>query len=181
MNTVQLNRLAKRVHAQNVKAGWWSDLKTGKRIDRNPGELLMLVVTELAEAVEGIRKNLMDDKLPHRKMEEVELADAVIRLLDFVGGFKLKIHEWGADVFGGNKCETLFDITACLSSANAYTVQHAPLMVSHKVSRTIAMIVAYCARHNLDLWGAVEEKLAYNKTRQDHKPENRRKANGKKL
>jgi NTP pyrophosphatase (non-canonical NTP hydrolase) len=63
-------------------ARWWRDLNTGEPIDRNIGELLMLMVSELAEAMEGHRKNLMDDKLPHRKMFEVELADLVIRVLD---------------------------------------------------------------------------------------------------
>jgi hypothetical protein len=32
--------------------------------------------------MEGYRKNLMDDKLKHRKMMEVELADVIIRTLD---------------------------------------------------------------------------------------------------
>jgi NTP pyrophosphatase (non-canonical NTP hydrolase) len=35
--------------------------------------------------MEGERKNLMDDKLPHRKMAEVELADALIRIFDYAG------------------------------------------------------------------------------------------------
>lgn len=30
---------------------------------------------------------LMDDKLPHRRMAEVELADALIRILDYAAGF----------------------------------------------------------------------------------------------
>ena len=42
---------------------------------------------EIAEAMEGERKDLMDDHLPHRKMAEVELADAVIRILDYAGAF----------------------------------------------------------------------------------------------
>lgn len=48
--------------------------------EREVGTELMLVVTELAEAMEGDRKDKMDDKLPHRPMMEVELADAVIRI-----------------------------------------------------------------------------------------------------
>ena len=47
----------------------------------------MLIVSEVAEAMEGERKNLMDDKLPHRKMAEVELVDAMIRIFDYAGGF----------------------------------------------------------------------------------------------
>ncbi|XUM19805.1 hypothetical protein ACRAVF_19255 [Bradyrhizobium oligotrophicum S58] len=38
----------------------------------------MLIVSEIAEAMEGERKSLMDDHLPHRKMVEVELADTLI-------------------------------------------------------------------------------------------------------
>lgn len=68
-----------------VDAGWYTDLKTGLPKQLNKGERLMLIVSEVAEAMEGIRKNLPDDKLPHRPMVEVELADAVIRILDFCG------------------------------------------------------------------------------------------------
>lgn len=37
--------------------------------------------------MEGERRNLPDDKLPHRRMAEVELADAMIRILDYACGF----------------------------------------------------------------------------------------------
>lgn len=70
-------------HSQAKRGGWCTDLKTGKPLKRNKGELLMLIVSEVAEAMEGERKSLMDDKLPHRKMPEVELADAVIRIMDY--------------------------------------------------------------------------------------------------
>ncbi len=79
-----LNDLAAEVHAANAK--WWHTAD-GERLDRNKGELLMLMVSEIAEAMEGERKDLMDDKLPHRRMAEVELADALIRILDYAAGF----------------------------------------------------------------------------------------------
>lgn len=80
-----LNNLAAVCHAANRT--WWYDIQTGERLNRNKGELLMLIVSELAEAMEGERKNLMDDKLPHRKMAEVELADTLIRIFDYAGAF----------------------------------------------------------------------------------------------
>lgn len=78
---------------------WWKDLETGKSVlEYEPKVLkmwiatkLMLCVSELAEAMEGLRKDQMDDKLPHRKMLEVELADAVIRILDLSGGLGLDV------------------------------------------------------------------------------------------
>lgn len=70
--------------------------------------------------MEGHRKGLQDDKLPHRSMFEVELADVLIRLFDLAGAY------------------------------------------------------------NLDLGGAMEEKIAFNKQREDHKLENRMKSGGKK-
>ena len=80
---------------------------------------LCLTHSEVSEAMEGHRKGLMDDKLPHRSMLEVELADAVIRISDLAGAL------------------------------------------------------------NLDLGGAITEKLEYNRNRADHKIENRLKDGGK--
>lgn len=49
---------------------------------RNEGEMLMLGVSEIAEGMEGIRKNLDSDHIPGFKMIEEELADAIIRFMD---------------------------------------------------------------------------------------------------
>jgi hypothetical protein len=80
-----LNNLAAECHAANQH--WWHDPATGARLNRNKGELLCLIHSEISEAMEGERKNLMDDKLPHRKMAEVELADALIRIFDYAGAY----------------------------------------------------------------------------------------------
>lgn len=80
-----LNELSAICHAANIK--WWKDPATGKSIERNKGELLCLIHSEISEAMEGERKNLMDDKLPHRRMAEVELVDALIRIFDYAGAF----------------------------------------------------------------------------------------------
>ena len=68
------------VHQTAVEHGWWE-------AERPVGEVLMLVVTEVAEAMEAYRAgNPESDKIPgHTKMAE-ELADAVIRILDYAEG-----------------------------------------------------------------------------------------------
>lgn len=79
-----MNEYAALCHKANEN--WWHD-KDGNKIERNKGELLCLIHSEISEAMEGERKGLMDDKLPHRKMAEVELVDALIRIFDYAGGF----------------------------------------------------------------------------------------------
>ena len=86
-------------HSAQVKAGWWTDLATDQDLRSLPGqtprvnvpEKLMLIVSEIAEAMEAHRKGLKDDKLPHRDGLEVELADALIRIFDLGGGLGLDL------------------------------------------------------------------------------------------
>jgi hypothetical protein len=115
------NTLQSACHGRAWNNGWWHDLQTGEFVARPVPELLCLIHSEISEALEGYRKDLMDDKLPHRKMLEVELADAVIRIFDMAGGL------------------------------------------------------------GFDLGAAIDEKLHYNDSRQDHKIESRAQAGGKKI
>ncbi len=122
-----VNILADQCHAAAYNSGWWHNLDGTKRnLDPKTPEgrgaiawPLLLIISEVIEAAEGVRKGLKDDKLPHRDMLEVEMADAIIRIMDLGAGL------------------------------------------------------------NMDLAGAIVEKLAYNANREDHKLENRLKEGGK--
>lgn len=121
----ELDLFFTKCYTASCDSGWWTNLETGEPISVHAlgivGEKLMLIVSEVAEAMEGYRKDNMDSHLPHRKAVEVELADAVIRI-------------------------------GCLAGALG-----------------------------LDLAGAIQEKMAYNAQREDHKIQNRKKNNGKKF
>jgi hypothetical protein len=85
-----LSQLALRIHEGNVKVGWWDQ---SYHLGADPivsdrwviPTKLCLAHSELSEAMEGFRKGLPDDHLPHHPMFMVELADAMIRILDLAG------------------------------------------------------------------------------------------------
>lgn len=86
-NSEALNKMSDECYQASVDGGWWHDLETGEKLERNRAEMLCLIHSEISEAMEAERKGLMDDKLPHRPGAEVELADALIRIFDYCGGF----------------------------------------------------------------------------------------------
>lgn len=86
-----MNRVRDRVHEMALDKGWYG---TGPR---NVGEQLMLVTSELAEALEELRDGheptaIRYDPTTHKPEGfPIEIADAVIRLLDLAGSLEIDI------------------------------------------------------------------------------------------
>lgn len=174
-----LNSQAQRVHILNYK--WWHDAE-GNRINREPGQLLALVNTELSEAVEGFRRDCNDDHLLYRKMAEVELADALIRILDYAGGFSIEIGE--GSVAGTcdrweDDATSVLEMMKVVGKIHDARAHGASGMEALWIRHLINSIHAFSYERGFDLWGAYEEKLAYNQKREDHTHEARARAGGK--
>lgn len=181
---IDFDKYAQEIYSQNKAVGWWDNP------DRCIYECLQLVSTEIAEATEGERKNLMDDHLPHRKMGEVELADALIRVLDLAGrhGWLVNYNQKRIDITVKNK---EFTIAAKHLIANSRLIRLMEAIrdsdFSHPGTITIAYsdfvhtLVTIAESQGYDIEQAMIEKIAYNKARVDHKRENRAKENGKKF
>ena len=82
------NNVAQDVHANAVDKGFWPEE------GRNDGEMLALIHSEISEALEAIRAgNPPDDKIPEFTGVEVELADAVIRIMDMAIARQWRVAE----------------------------------------------------------------------------------------
>jgi hypothetical protein len=120
-----LDELGQIVHALAIEKGWWSKIlptthPRGDIASRDMGEILMLAVSELGEAMEEVRKPDFDPKtiyymLPPESAPKtngkvlyrpgmvglpntpegfpIELADCVIRLMDTCCALDVEIHD----------------------------------------------------------------------------------------
>lgn len=80
-----INQLPYLSHGNSVACGWYDDRLTKLPVVRNVPEMIALMHSELGEALEGYRKDLMDEHIPTRKSVEVELADLLHRVFDLAG------------------------------------------------------------------------------------------------
>jgi len=104
---MEINNIMKEIYQNNVKKGFWEE-------KRNVGEMLMLIVSELAEALEADRKDRRADlpsyfkyisgtfKYEGEELEafqkyvkdtfEDELADTCIRVFDICEGLGIDLE-----------------------------------------------------------------------------------------
>ena len=177
MESKNLVELQNKIHAQNVEMGWWDE-------SRPFHVFVCLFHSELSEAMEGDRKGLMDDHLPNYPMFQVELADFVIRCLDWLGNVGHERYDYFTglvDVSGNCAfiCEMHSQVSSFVTTMKDphYKNQEAP---NAQLAFAVASCFEYAELQGFDLFQIINEKVEYNKHRADHKRENRKLEGGKK-
>lgn len=169
----QLNRLRDEAYATACNKGFHD----GKHSDEH---YLMLVITEIAEAVQADRKGLRADRERYdyavdrgmcSDMEECferyiknsiedELADIVIRLLDFCGMKGIAFNSRNDD-FGFTRLtykskpftDVMFDLCSMITGYDP------------NLEIIVRCVIYYCNVHGIDILWHIEQKMEYNRTR----------------
>jgi len=179
---MEYNKLAKEIHQDQKEAGWYDEL-------RSDNTLILLIKSELFEAFEAYRKEPkiealgqsylhsllhlskeIDSLFVERFKENVkdsfadELADTVIRLLDFAGYKKLDL------IFDEDLEIKEIEITDVLTTLvnldyNLTAIYHDGLIGGDFILWIIRQIEELAVFYEIGLETHIKLKLAYNKTR----------------
>lgn len=176
--------LAHRIHADNLAAGWWTDLATGQPLDRNKAEILMLTVSELSEASAGFFSGEQDDHLPHLPMFDVELGDVCIRLYDQIGamlaaGMVIGSQHVPLPVNRGDADAELMQVVNILSEAMEHVRKNRLQEYTDSLCEALYAVEDIAVYYEVDLPAVIQMKRAYNANRLDHKREARAADGGK--
>jgi hypothetical protein len=176
--STNFNVLSLEIYAENAK--WWINLDTGERLVRNKGELICLMHSELSEAFSGFDES--DDHLPARRMFDVELADVIIRLHDYAGGFgyDLELPTVMDDPPSVDNRMNLLRVHEALSKLMEAERRGNREAAEYWLALTNRRIRNFAAYKGIELDTIVDEKRAYNRSRVDHSLAARRTAGGKK-
>jgi NTP pyrophosphatase (non-canonical NTP hydrolase) len=86
-------RMSEEINQNARNHGFWEDEENVNK-DASTGLRLALVHSEISEALEAVRKgNPPDDKVSEFSSVEAELADAVIRIMDYSKHNKLRLGQ----------------------------------------------------------------------------------------
>ena len=166
---MNLNELRDEAYSIAREHGWHEE-------EHGDEHNLMLIITEIAEAVQADRNNDHADLEAFKKYEywrdfqeifgnyikstvEDELSDVVIRCLDLAGlrGINLSTPVKGT-------CKIAMPFTEyAFNTCHVLTYTHVPL--AERINNVIGRIIAYCEAEGIDLEWFIAQKMKYNRLR----------------
>jgi hypothetical protein len=184
---IDINKLAKDVFAANKAKGFHEKGQSNE-------VLLMLIVTELSEAVEADRKSRLADIATYnanidtddilesdrdvyfiesferfiKDTVEDELADTAIRLLDLAGLNKVNIRLNDTRIEDFTSClseETLPEMIFHVCREAVRCPANSIAELEEVIPRTLEGVIAICEHLKIALWQHVELKMQFNETR----------------
>lgn len=185
MKVEQIKALAKEIHEGNVKRGFWDN-------ERPMSELLVLIRTEIDEAVEADREGRNANTTKYKKLEkkdrfstvffsqiikdtvEDELADTVYRILDTVASGMIDEDCFYQTLpaldypnlldYRDNDWSVFTDMVDEFHD-NMPSRNGGKKFISSRLADCFCIVLYYCQSNNIDIWWHVQEKLKYNDTR----------------
>lgn len=170
---MNLNEL--RDHAyQTAKEHGWHEKKLSNET------YLMLIITEIAEAVQADRKGRHADRQAFEKnislasaydfflkgTVEDELADVVIRCLSFAGHRRWDLQHALDDILSTSEADEIFGDETFAEMAY-YTCEGIIMAIDQEktVHSVLADVVSYCKYKGIDIDWHVRQKMRYNELR----------------
>lgn len=186
MTIQNFNELSKAIHLNNVEKGFWDS-------ERNMGELFMLIVSEISEALEAHRKGrfanvglyneaLKNEIVPNEAFLKFikdtvgdEMADVAIRLMDYCYHIGLQFDDnyiESSQMIGAvpkNFGDSLMRLSGSVywvwMVASGYTRFTTEDQVN-KVADAFAFLLSICEKFQIDLPLHIQLKMKYNATRE---------------
>lgn len=174
------NELSKTVHQNAIEKGFWKE-------KLSDDHYLMLVITEISEAVEAHRRcmyaNIEDYKLRLKETTDNfdesgfkwyikdsiadELADVAIRLLDLSGAKEIEIKPYEC-FFTEESKEKSFTENALYLTYLVQCCSHIPNGKTDGWNYSVALgfLVGWCKHLSIDLEWHIEQKMKYNALRE---------------
>lgn len=153
-------KLSQRIHQINLEKGFYDPPASRAR-------RWMLIASELFEAIEGLRENNFNPSLDESRKTikascACEMADAYIRVLDFMEYERIDHHVGDNPEILDDPAEEIFEISKIVHAAWGCKDS-----IIHMASNMVKFrIETFCAKYEIDLMAFVEWKLSYNSKRE---------------